>query len=84
MKEKLGHINANTMKRKVVSIDNLPSQVPVFSSLTLWLALDHWHVPQWMYYALGIFIFIMCTSAIIKIKNQIEVNIFKEDEYESK
>lgn len=78
MTEKHGHIS-NIMKKKVVSIENLPVQVPVFNSLTLWLALDHWNAPQYMYYALVIFTTIMWTSSIRKIVNQRQINIFKDE-----
>lgn len=32
---------------------NMPSRPPIISTLVVWMALDHWHAPMWLYGALG-------------------------------
>lgn len=41
---------------KVIDPKQLPMRSPILGCLVLWMALDHWHAPEWAYGALGIFI----------------------------
>lgn len=36
-------------RRKVVHGKNLAVRLPVFPTITTWLALDHWSAPAWLY-----------------------------------
>lgn len=41
--------------RKVLAYNNMPTRLPLWQTITCWLALDHWNAPQWLYGAMVTF-----------------------------
>lgn len=64
-------------KRKVISDDALPSRIPVTQAVVCWLALDHWHAPQWLYGAMGLVFVLAIIAGIVGIAKQEKVDIFE-------
>lgn len=54
-------------EKKVLSINNLPPTLPLWQSVTCWLALEHWSAPQWLYGGMGFFILLAWIVAIYRI-----------------
>lgn len=55
----------------VLSRKQMPTSVPVFETLTLFLILERFNAPQYVWGAIGvvwIFIFIACVVSVIKQK----------------
>lgn len=65
--------------RKVIPLKCLPSRPPVFKTVVVWIALDHWHAPQWLYGAVGLLFILLWCAAIHGWATQEEVDIFKEE-----
>ena len=63
-------------KKKVVATGNLPTRHPFVLGLLAWLALDHWHAPQWAYGAVGLLWLLLLITWIIAWSNEIETDIF--------
>jgi len=40
-------------KKKVVSASCVQSQLPIYKTLTVLLALSYWHAPQWVWGVVG-------------------------------
>jgi hypothetical protein len=66
-------------KNKVIKYKNLPSKIPIFPTLTTWLALDHWHAPQWLYGAIGLIFLNLWVLCIIGIFHQDQTDIFNTE-----
>lgn len=60
---------------KVVANKNMPARLPIWQSITIWLALDHWHAPQWLYGALGLLLLVMWIAEIYKLFTQKETEV---------
>jgi hypothetical protein len=37
------------MKMRVIKRGELPTGLPIWPTITTWLALDHWNTPEWLY-----------------------------------
>ena len=65
---------------KELKRSNMPSRAPLISTLVVWMALDHWHAPLWLYGALGtVFLFLwigftyaMATGDAVDIIERVE------------
>lgn len=42
--------------RRILAARNLPMRMPWQPTLLIWLALDHWHAPGWLWGAAGLFL----------------------------
>ena len=63
---------------KVISNSNLPSKLPIWSSITAALALDYWNAPEWMIGAVGLFFIVTWILMIIDMATQEKVDVFEE------
>lgn len=64
---------------KVVKHSNLPTKLPVYPTVVMLLALDHWHasdVTRGVFYT--IFVILWITAIVLLIKEK-QVNIFEEE-----
>lgn len=60
---------------KVVSFKNLPTRLPIYQGLTLWLVLDRVDAPSWAWGAVGtlfgllflVALYIVCTQKQVEI-----------------
>lgn len=68
--------------KKVLKANNLPSRLPIWTTLVTWLALDYWKAPQWLYGAAGFLFFILWLNAIDGIATEEKIDLFKNDETE--
>lgn len=57
----------------------MPRRAPVISTLVVWLALDHWRAPQWLYGAIGLFVLIVWVAFVVDVVKyeDEETDIFK-------
>ncbi len=51
-------------KQKVIKKSNLPSKSPLLFILILYLCLDKWNVPQWIWGIAGTFCFLLILGFI--------------------
>lgn len=68
--------------KKVLRANNLPSRLPVWSTIVCWLAFDHWNAPQWMYGAAALLYVLMWINAIYGLATEEKIDLFKNDETE--
>lgn len=61
--------------KKVISHKNLPSKLPVFQTIVLWLFLDRLNAPSWLMGAIGAVWLILFVAAIYLVNHQQEVDI---------
>jgi len=64
---------------KVISTKNLPVKMPIWSSITAALALDHWNAPEWLWGAVGLFFILGWVVIIISMVKQEKVDVFEYD-----
>ena len=76
--------NKNKMSKfkakKVIAYNNLPSRLPVVATVTCWLALEHWHAPQWLYGVFGFFFLIGWIACIVGLVTEEAIDLLKNDE----
>jgi hypothetical protein len=67
------------MKRhKVISPKNLPVQLPIKSTIVLWLLLDRLKVPQWVWGCMGALTVILWAALIVILVAQQDTDIFSD------
>lgn len=66
--------------KKVLANNNLPTSLPIWSTITCWLALEHWNAPQWLYGALGLFFLIAWVVCIVGVVTEEKVDLLKNDD----
>tara|TARA_R110002020_G_C16275085_1_gene771393 strand:+ start:345 stop:629 length:285 start_codon:yes stop_codon:yes gene_type:complete len=64
-------------KGKVISTKNLPSRLPIWSSITAALALDYWKAPEWLIGAVGLFFLLGWVLIIISRLKEEEIDLFE-------
>lgn len=64
-------------KRRVVHGNNLAVRMPVFQTITTWLALDHWSAPTWFYGASFTLLGIVWILAIVDMFVREAVDVFE-------
>ena len=70
-------------KTKVLASKHLPGKLPVWQSLSFWLALEHWNAPEWLYGAVGLLLLFLWGFSIHRIFTQEQVDfVVKEKEPE--
>lgn len=67
-------------KRKVINSRNLPAKLPIWQTLTTFLALDHWSAPAWLWGALGVIFLTIWIISLILVATQEELDILKTKE----
>jgi hypothetical protein len=65
----------STKKVKVIDTSNFPSRLPIFQTLTTWLALDRFNAPQWLWGAMGLLFTIIWIVSIIGMVVQEKVDL---------
>ena len=68
------------MKRKVVSYKSLPAHIPLLSTAVIYLFLDKFHAPEWLWASVGTLwaiFFITCTVVVFA---QESVDLFLKSE----
>lgn len=63
-------------KQKVISRKNLPSRFPLLFFLVLYLCLDKWNVPQWVWGVAGTFSFLLIVAYIWMLFQEEQTDIF--------
>lgn len=71
------------MKKRVIKPTNLSTKAPFMSALVVWLALDHWNAPDWVYGAFGVLYAILFINWIVSLITEKWIDIFSEDEEDS-
>ena len=68
------------MKTKnVIKRSNLPTNSPIISGLVLYLVLDKWNAPGWIWGAVGLLYLIILINWIVETIRQKEVDILQSD-----
>jgi hypothetical protein len=65
--------------RKVIANNNMPVRLPIWSSITALIALEHWNAPQWVYGATGLFFLIIWIASIILLIVEEKTDIFNDN-----
>lgn len=65
--------------KKVIDAKNLPGKLPIWSTLTTALALDHWNAPEWLWGALGLFFLIGWIAVIASKSREEQVDMFEKE-----
>lgn len=67
-------------KKKVVSYQNERASPPWVQTAIVYLLLDKWHAPQWLWGAFGLLFLALWISQIIDMMHQIELPVlFDQD-----
>ena len=66
------------MKKKVIKYNNLPTRIPLWSTIVAYLLLDKLNAPGWAWGALGLFFVIGWMVCLLSIFNDDYIDIFKE------
>lgn len=61
--------------RRVISAKNLPMRMPLWPTLTLWLLLDRWHSPAWVWGALGAFIVFVWAIWLFDVNHRLDIDL---------
>jgi hypothetical protein len=65
-------------RKKVVSRKNQPTRLPLWQSLTCWLALEYSKAPEWLYGAAGFFFLVAWLAWILSFFREEEVDILAD------
>lgn len=63
--------------KKVISSKNLPTKIPVLSTVVYATALDYWNAPQWLWGAVGLLMALAWIGSIIAKVREEEEDIFE-------
>ena len=72
------------MKKKVISHKNLPTKSPVFAILLVWLPLDHWNAPVWLYGVFGTIGVIAIIGFVVSVNSEEKIDVFEADQSNGK
>lgn len=50
--------------RKEIKWSNMPSRPPVVSTLVIWIALEYWRAPGWLWGSIGVLVAVQWVSEI--------------------
>lgn len=62
---------------KVIKRSNLPTKIPIWSTLLTYLACDYWNAPLWLIGALGTLFTLVWLAVIFRLLTEDEVDIFE-------
>ena len=65
--------------RKVIKANNLPYKLPIWSSLTAYLALEYWNAPQWVYVAVGLFFLVFWINSMVGFVTQESIDLLNNE-----
>lgn len=63
---------------KVIKYKNLPTRLPLFQTLTTFLAMDYWCAPSWMFGAVSFAVVVVWIACIHSIVSNETVDLFKK------
>ena len=66
-------------KRNVIKSSNLRLRSPVMSGLIIYMALDKWNAPEWLWGVLGLLVLMWIITFIIDMFNTTEIDLFADD-----
>jgi hypothetical protein len=61
--------------RRVISGRNLPSRIPLWSTLTVWLLLDRYQPPGWVWGAVGLFFLLIWAAWLHDSFTKVDVDL---------
>lgn len=67
-------------EKKVISRQNMPTRIPLVSALVVYLALEHFNSPEWLYGALGVLFLAAFISSFVRLWRESQVDLFGEKE----
>lgn len=65
--------------KKVIKRENLPSTIPLFSTLTTYLILDKFNAPEWMWGVLAFIFLLGWINSIYRIVTDEDVDLLNND-----
>lgn len=63
------------IQKRVISRKNLPSRVPVFQMMTVYLMLDKFDAPGWLWGVIGTFMVVALIGSLIEMHKENEVEV---------
>ena len=66
------------MKKKVIKYNNLPTRIPLWSTIVAYLLLDKFNAPGWVWGAFGLLSVIVWALCLVSIFSDDYIDIFKE------
>lgn len=65
--------------KKVLAYNNLPTRLPLWPTITSWLALEHWSAAEWLYGVVGVFFLFSWIVSIVSIIKETRVDLLEND-----
>ncbi len=65
-------------KRQAIDPKNLPGRPPITLTLLVWIALEHWHAPEWAYGMAITFGVLLWGVALYGLFTEEYVDVFKK------
>ena len=59
-------------------IKNTPSKAPITFSLVLYLCMDKWNAPEWLWGVVGVIMIIIWIVILIDIYNDVRIDLFED------
>lgn len=66
------------MTRKTIKYSNIPTSLPLTPTATLYLLMDKFHSPQWLWGAIGLLVLVVWISAIYNIATEESVDVISK------
>jgi hypothetical protein len=63
---------------KVIKHKNLPAKLPISQTLTIFLAMDYWCAPDWMFGAVSFAAVVVWIACIYSIASNESIDLFKK------
>jgi hypothetical protein len=67
-------------KKYVIHSKNLPTKLPVWQTLTTWLALERGNAPEWLWGAAGLLFLTVWAVSIYGLIKEERIDVFEEEE----
>ncbi len=71
---------ANKNVKQVLAFSNLPTRLPLGSTVLYCTVLDYWNAPQWLWGAFGVLYGIIWMVSLYDISREQKVDLLKNDE----
>lgn len=65
--------------KRVIAYDNIPFRLPIGGTATVWLLMDRFNPPGWVWGAMAVLVAIWWVVWLYAITHQKEVNLFPKD-----
>jgi hypothetical protein len=60
---------------RVIKSDNLPTRLPLISTMTIYLFLDHFNAPEWVWGGIGILLGILWIACVCKFFTDTSIDV---------